>query len=588
MADYYAPLQQMRFTIEHLVGFDEVKALPDYEAVDADTVEAVLEEAAKFASGVLAPINWLGDRQGVRVVDDAVQVPAEFTDAYAKFCEGGWPGIAGNPDFGGQGLPKAVAVACDEMWAAANVSFALCPELSQGAILAMDRHATDELKAIYLEKLISGQWAGTMCLTEAQAGSDLSSLTTRAEPKGDRYLITGQKIYITWGDHPMAENIIHLVLARLPDAPPGVRGISLFLVPKYKVNADGSIGARERQPPGVGRAQDGHTREPDLRARVRRQRRRGRIPGRQAERRTRRDVHDDELHASRRRRAGRRSRGPFLPAVGDVRARAHPGPRAGRERPGRDHPAPRRAAHAAHDALAHPGEPSRLLLHGRVPRPCRARSGRRGRGLLPGASRPADAGRQGLVHRGRARDDEPRHPDPWRHGLRRGDGHRAVLPRRAHRADLRRHQCDPGDRPRRPQAAARRWCDRVGLRLRHARGGCAACECRRRHGRRAQRARPRARRPRAVFHQHPGRRKARPGTGGGGGLRLHDADRHGHRWLAAGARSARRARAARGRWRQGVLRDAGGDGAVLRRARAAAHHAATRPRSAPAAARRWR
>ena len=243
MADYQAPLQQMRFTIEHLVGFDEVKALPDYEAVDADTVEAVLEEAAKFASGVLAPINWLGDRQGVRVVDDAVQVPAEFTEAYAKFCEGGWPGIAGNPDFGGQGLPKAVAVACDEMWAAANVSFALCPELSQGAILAMDRHATDELKAIYLEKLISGQWAGTMCLTEAQAGSDLSSLTTRAEPKGDRYLITGQKIYITWGDHPMAENIIHLVLARLPDAPPGVRGISLFLVPKYKVNADGSIGA---------------------------------------------------------------------------------------------------------------------------------------------------------------------------------------------------------------------------------------------------------------------------------------------------------------------------------------------------------
>ena len=243
MADYQAPLQQMRFTIEHLAGFDEVKALPDYETVDADTVEAVLEEAAKFASGVLAPINWLGDRQGVRVVDDAVQVPAEFTDAYAKFCEGGWPGISGNPDFGGQGLPKAVAVACDEMWAAANVSFALCPELSQGAILAMDRHATDELKATYLEKLISGQWAGTMCLTEAQAGSDLSSLTTRAEPQGDRYLITGQKIFITWGDHPMAENIIHLVLARLPDAPPGVRGISLFLVPKYKVNADGSIGA---------------------------------------------------------------------------------------------------------------------------------------------------------------------------------------------------------------------------------------------------------------------------------------------------------------------------------------------------------
>ncbi len=242
MTDYQAPLKQMRFTIEHLVGFDEVKKLPHFDSVDADTVEAVLEEAAKFASGVLAPINWLGDQQGVRVLNDAVQVPAEFSDAYTKFCEGGWPGIAGDPDFGGQGLPKTIAVACDEMWAASNVAFALCPELSQGAILAMDRHGTDELKATYLEKLISGQWAGTMCLTEPQAGSDLSSLTSRAEPKGDRYLITGQKIYITWGDHPMAENIIHLVLARLPDAPPGTKGISLFLVPKYKVNADGSIG----------------------------------------------------------------------------------------------------------------------------------------------------------------------------------------------------------------------------------------------------------------------------------------------------------------------------------------------------------
>jgi len=242
MTDYQAPLKQMRFTIEHLVGFEDVKKLPHFDTVDADTVEAVLEEAAKFASGVLAPINWLGDQQGVSVVNDAVQVPAEFADAYTKFCEGGWPGIAGDPDFGGQGLPKTIAVACDEMWAASNVAFALCPELSQGAILAMDRHGTDELKATYLEKLISGQWAGTMCLTEPQAGSDLSSLTSRAEPKGDRYLITGQKIYITWGDHPMAENIIHLVLARLPDAPPGTKGISLFLVPKFKVNADGSIG----------------------------------------------------------------------------------------------------------------------------------------------------------------------------------------------------------------------------------------------------------------------------------------------------------------------------------------------------------
>ena len=249
MTDYQAPLKQMKFTLEHLAEFGAVRALPDYAAVDVDTVEAVLEEAAKFAGGVLAPTNVIGDRQGVRVVGDDVEVPAEFTAAYAQFCEGGWPGIASNPEFGGQGLPKVLAVACDEMWAAANVSFALCPELSQGAILALDRHGSDEQKRVYLEKLISGQWAGTMCLTEPQAGSDLSSLTTRAEPAGDHYLISGQKIYITWGDHPMAENIVHLVLARLPDAPPGTKGISLFVVPKYKLNADGTPGERNDNRP---------------------------------------------------------------------------------------------------------------------------------------------------------------------------------------------------------------------------------------------------------------------------------------------------------------------------------------------------
>ena len=242
MSDYQAPVRQMRFTIEHLADFAAVKALPDFASVDDDTVDAVLEEAAKFAANVLAPTNWIGDQQGVKVVDDAVQVPQEMTDAYKQFCEAGWPGIASNPEFGGQGFPKTVALACDEMWAAANVSFALCPELSQGAILAMDRHATDELKQTYLEKLVSGQWSGTMCLTEPSAGSDLSALTSRAEPNGDHYLITGRKIFITWGDHPMAENIIHLVLARLPDAPPGVKGISLFVVPKFKLNADGSPG----------------------------------------------------------------------------------------------------------------------------------------------------------------------------------------------------------------------------------------------------------------------------------------------------------------------------------------------------------
>ncbi len=201
----------MQFTIEHLADFDEVVALPEViPGVDADTVQADARGSRAIRSGSARrrPTRSVTGK-GVQVVDQAVQVPAEFTAAYAQFREGGWPGIASNPEFGGQGLPKTVSIACEEMWAAANVAFALCPELSQGAILALDRHGSDDTEAALPGKTrLRSSGPGTMCLTEPQAGSDLAALTTRAEPQGDgSYLITGRKIFITWGDHPMTENI---------------------------------------------------------------------------------------------------------------------------------------------------------------------------------------------------------------------------------------------------------------------------------------------------------------------------------------------------------------------------------------------
>ena len=244
MTDYTAPVRDMRFILNDLVGMDRITALPGYDHADADLTNAILDEAARFAGSVLAPLNQSGDNEGARRDETGVHTAAGFRDAYAQYVVAGWNSLNADPEYGGQGLPAVLGTAVREMWNAANMAFSLCPLLTTGAIEALHLVGSDAQKAMYLPKMVEGTWTGTMNLTEPQAGSDLAAIRTRAVPDGDAYRIHGQKIFITYGDHDMTENIVHLVLARLPDAPEGVRGISLFVVPKFLVNADGSLGTR--------------------------------------------------------------------------------------------------------------------------------------------------------------------------------------------------------------------------------------------------------------------------------------------------------------------------------------------------------
>ena len=239
---YQAPIADMRFALDAVAGLPEIARLPGYEEATADLVDAILAEAAKLAGDVLAPLNHAGDRDGSVFENGVVRTPDGFQEAYAQFVAGGWNALPFDPAFGGQGLPWSLATAVQEMWQAANLSFGLCPLLTVGAVELLQAHGSDQQKSDYLAKLISGEWTGTMNLTEPQAGSDVGALKTRAQRNGDHYLITGQKIFITYGEHDLADNIVHMVLARLPDAPEGTKGISLFLVPKYVVNEDGSLG----------------------------------------------------------------------------------------------------------------------------------------------------------------------------------------------------------------------------------------------------------------------------------------------------------------------------------------------------------
>ncbi|WP_022977143.1 acyl-CoA dehydrogenase C-terminal domain-containing protein [Nevskia ramosa] len=248
MGQYNAPLRDMQFVLHELLGVEaELKSMPQHAELDGDTINSIAEEAGKFASEVIFPLNQSGDEEGCQLdkASGVVKAPNGFKEAYASYVDAGWPALACDPEFGGQGLPEVVNNVLYEMLNSANQAWTMYPGLTHGAYAALRVHGTPELKALYLPKIVSGHWTGTMCLTESHCGTDLGMLRSKAEPNGDgSYAISGQKIFISAGEHDLAENIVHLVLARLPDAPVGTKGISLFVVPKFIPNADGSLGAR--------------------------------------------------------------------------------------------------------------------------------------------------------------------------------------------------------------------------------------------------------------------------------------------------------------------------------------------------------
>ena len=245
MQTYTAPLRDMRFVLHELHDSTSLSHLPGLAEATPDLLDTILEEAAKLISARLLPLNASGDAEGCRYESGVVHTPKGFKEAYAAFVEGGWGALNADPQYGGQGMPESVSKLVEEMICACNLAFGLYPGLTHGAYLALKSHGSEALKNLYLPKMVQGTWAGTMCLTEPQCGTDLGMLRTKAVPQADgSYLLTGSKIFISSGEHDLTENIVHLVLARLPDAPPGIKGISLFVVPKFLPKADGTVGPR--------------------------------------------------------------------------------------------------------------------------------------------------------------------------------------------------------------------------------------------------------------------------------------------------------------------------------------------------------
>lgn len=244
MSDYRFPYKDATFLMNDVLNFDQMCADAGLEEVNAELAEAVLEEAGRLGSEVFAPLNAVGDHEGATLGENGVQETAGFAEAYRQYVDNGWASLSAEEQYGGQNMPRMLAAAVVEIWDSSNLGLFLCPLLTTGAVEAINAHGSDELKDTYLPNMVSGEWAGSMCLTEPAAGSDLAAVTSKAVPEGDHFLVTGQKIFITWGDHQMTDNIIHLVLARLPDAPAGVKGISLFLVPKFLLDENGQPGER--------------------------------------------------------------------------------------------------------------------------------------------------------------------------------------------------------------------------------------------------------------------------------------------------------------------------------------------------------
>jgi alkylation response protein AidB-like acyl-CoA dehydrogenase len=446
MQSYTPPIDDYRFLLEEVLGFDAAMAELGKD-VDAGLAISVLEEAGKLCAERLAPLNRIGDEEGSRLTADGVQTPPGFAAAYREFVAGGWASLSGDPDHGGQGLPFLLQLWLDEMLSAANLSFGLVPGLTRGATEALAAHASDQLKAIYLPPMISGEWTGAMALTESSAGTDLALLKTRATPNGDgSHAITGTKIFISSGDHDFGGNIVHLVLARLPDAPAGVKGISLFVVPKYlpdgAAGAGGTLGARNAMSVGALEKKMGIHAQPTCVMNY--DGATGWLVG---------EPHRGlaamfTMMNAERLMVGIQGLGiagaAYQQAVAYARDRLQ-----GRGEDGQAGPVP---------ILGH-ADVRRMLLGVRgFVEAARALAGwtalqldRRARACRR-AGRPADPGGQGRLHRHGLRKRGPGAAGvrrPWLHP-RMGDG--AICPRCPDRPDLRRHQRRPGDGPDRPQA----------------------------------------------------------------------------------------------------------------------------------------